>query len=472
MRRSLLVAVAVASCLGWGCVSSPLSGEWRVFADVNPNGGLWFNQVYSVLEADYSVGELTFAATAVNRNSFLDLYADVYGTLGPFALASHVSFNPDVGYWEGETEFQLFTTALWLDVAGIETYALFIVDGGHFWNYTSPNAQGTGLNLGASGAAGDLLFGVDVSWNTTGAFAVLPSSWSWETIPYCDKAIMTAAGFIGYDYEPGEKFQWTSPDNYGLPWPAGPWGVRTDGCSAFFDRVYVSLYYPFACLGVGAQLSVSGSSGFRWANFWVANVDIGIPWLKIREMDVLFTLTEKSISFFDFDLALSDVCFKPFFYLDIQDSYTLSAIGLLGLTMEYSWNGVTLKAGTIFDDDLALYDPQSGIYGVVFDQYGNRFPWADPEIYPTPAFFRMEDYDEYLAILVDGESCCGGNYTFSVFNWFDVDDDHGLPAGIFGWQELVLSASVGVSKNLTFKTGVSVLTSGLNWMRFGIDLIW
>ena len=72
--------------------------------------------------------------------------------------------------------------------------------------------------------------------------------------------------------------------------------------------------------------------------------------------------------------------------------------------------------------------------------------------------------------LTNGDSCCGGGFSFSVFNWFDIDDDniYGDAPGMFGWEETVFDLSVDIGTNVTLLSGISWLDEGLRWIKMGV----
>jgi hypothetical protein len=464
------LALSLASVLA---VATPLAGEWSTIAQFDLDGGLSFGWLYSMLDIEYQAGTLTFSGTALvgggqplagyyqpqwpDDASLYDLFFDAYGWVGPFAVASLLDLNPGTS-GTGPAGFDLFTAAAWLDLGGVETFALFILDGGRELN---AYLEGSGLNLGALGSIGQLLFAFDAGWNVRSTFLVQDAGRMWS-FPYFLKDFYDAEGLAGYDYEPGEEFLWGSVLCDGMFVPGWGWQIEEDGCGAGLGHVYAALYYPFACFDVESILAFTGEKGFRSASFAVFDVDLGIPWLKLDAFQIVYRVDEKYCSVFDLDLVLADACLKPFFFLDTTDPWVLDGITLLGVTFEYTFGSATVKAGTIFDDQAAA-----------FDRNGDRPLWADPEIGDArPDFCAMEEYDEYFALLVGGKSCCGGEMGFSIFNWFDAEDNEGEPAGVFGWQETIVNATVELSDDLAVSVGLSVLASGLQWLKVGTDVSW
>jgi len=102
-------------------------------------------------------------------------------------------------------------------------------------------------------------------------------------------------------------------------------------------------------------------------------------------------------------------------------------------------------------------------------------PDVDPDIVCPPyicnswSFTRYAQYDEYLAIIVDGASCCGGAFTVSIFNWFDAGDDNlqfgANPAGVFDWEQTEIAFSVGIGANITLLGGLSVTSDDLEYLK-------
>jgi hypothetical protein len=454
MMRIGLVAGTIALALGLivAGAAGPLSGEWWSATRVGFVGGLTIDWAYSVLDVDYAVGPLVFGSLAlVGLDGPRDLCFDAYGKLGPFAVASFLDFDPILA------SFELFTLAAWVDLAGVEAYALFLLDGGRWWN---GDVKGSGLNLGVLGSVGDAVLGVELAWNTPYPFLVVDAG-GYHYYEYLRQLLLIEEGLAGYDYEPGSEFSWWRVNCDGTLEPGILWAVEKDGCDLCFSGAYVSALCPFSCFDLRAYLRFSSAGGFDLAYLDLLNVDLGIPWLRLDAVGIDLATSSQSIGLFDLDLVVLDACFEPFFSLGAGDC-TLSDVCLQGLTFEWAWSGVTVKGGTIFDDTMAW-----------FDQDGNRAPHLDPEIEDAlPDFCYMPFYDEYLAILVGGESCCGGKQAFSLFVWFDIDDDQGDPAGLFGWQETVVQAGLDVAPGVTLSAGLSVLVQNLNWLELRVDVVW
>jgi len=121
--------------------------------------------------------------------------------------------------------------------------------------------------------------------------------------------------------------------------------------------------------------------------------------------------------------------------------------------------GVTFKAGTLFnniwgDTGFAKVGDESCDSDDTYcwDSNGNLVDIPDCCIDPY--------YDEYFAILIDGDACCGGAFAVEVYNWFEDEQTDAF----MDWIETEVDISIGIGSNTTLSFGFDLGQSGLlNW---------
>jgi len=235
--------------------------------------------------------------------------------------------------------------------------------------------------------------------------------------------------------------------------------VQTTGCTASWSGVDFYLDAPFTCFNLLTELSIS-CTGFDHVLFEVTNIDLGLSWLDVAWIDVMFTTTSKSVNTV-FDVSVGDTaCITP--YLALEGAGTqIAGLSLKALKLSYTWDNVTFKAGELFDED--GWYPYLNYTGIRY--YG--WTW-DGELTTLPVCAVTTGYDEYLGLEVTGDSCCSGSYRFAAFTWFDT----GNSSGLFDWAETRVKLSVGIGSNITINFSMSAKQTGMNWFRWETEVVW
>ena len=429
MNRTIVLTVAILMTITGvlAVAAAPLSGSWSssIQSDVNPFS---ITSIESVLVVDYSVSGWTVSSTAIaDLNGLGDVYLDARGVLGGFAIRSITDFDAE------EAQFQSIIGSAVTAIAGVNLYGLFMLD--NVGSIQAPSI-GSGLTIGGWAEAGDL------------------SIWAQTRFNMNDTS--------GYIYKYGYKwlldhFIFKVCDTWQVP--SGYIDVQTAGCTACWSGADIYVESPFACVDLLAELSLS-RAGFEHALFEINNVDFGIAWLDVKWVDLLFTTTSKSMNLV-FDVNVGDTaCITP--YLALEGSGTqISGLSLKALKLSSSWDNITFKAGDLFDEN--GWYPYLNYVGTRY--YG--WTW-DGELATLPICAVAEGYDEYLALEVTGDSCCGGDYKFTTFAWFDT----GNSIGLFDWSETRAKFSVGLGSNLSISFGMSVTQAGTNWFKLETVVLW
>ena len=154
------------------------------------------------------------------------------------------------------------------------------------------------------------------------------------------------------------------------------------------------------------------------------------------------------------------MCITP--YLALEGTGTqLTGFSLKALKLSYTWDNVTFKAGDLFDEK--GWYPYLNYFGTSY--YG--WTW-DGELATLPTCVVTAGYDEYFALEITGDSCCGGGYKFSTFAWFDT----GNSTGLFDWSETRIKLSVGIGSSVSLNFGMSATQAGMNWFKLGSEVVW
>ena len=427
MKRVLVVGILIVVAGALAAVAAPLSGSWSFAVQSNVQT-FSITAIESVLQVDYSVSGWTVSSTVIADLDGLDnVFFDTKGVLGGFALRSITDFDAE------EAQFQAWVASGVTAIAGVNLYALFMLD--NVGSVQTPS-MGSGLTLGGWAQMGDLSI-----WGQT-RFNMIATS--------------------GYIYKYGynwllDHFIFKVCDTWQKP--SGYIDVQTAGCTASWSGADVYLEMPFSCFDLLTQLSLS-CTGFDHVLFEINDIDLGLAWLNLKWVDVLFTTTSKSVNTV-FDITVGDTaCITP--YLALEGAGTeITGFSLKALKLSYTWDNVTFKAGDLFDED--------GWYPYLNYTTTRYYGWTwDGELATLPVCAVTEGYDEYFALEIAGDSCCGGSYAFSTFAWFDT----GNSTGLFDWSETRVKLSVGIGSNTTIDFGMSAKQTGMNWFRLGTEVVW
>jgi len=427
LKKALVVAMVMVLGLGVLAFAGPLSGSWSSSITFDPDPTLIVKSFSSVVQVDYIAGGWTFGSTAIfNLDAFDNLYFSAEGVLGAFSFKSMLDFEPQT------PSFNSWINAGSVSIAGLNLYGVFMVD-----NVGTADIPliGTGMLLGGSGSAGDVTITAQAQFNMVDyAYYFWAYGYDWAISKFAYES-------CGTWYKPGFPFY-----------------VQTESCTLSWSGLDIYVDIPFTCFTAMAYVSFSCTNGFEGFGAEIYDIDLGLGWVTLSEIDIDFTVTSKAVSTF-FGLTLGDVlCFTPYLSLDGIGT-EIQGITLNALLLSYSFNGVTFKAGEIFDNVWA-----SSLGGAPHT-YG--FTSSGTLSYTADCIYNSA-YDEYFAVEIDGDSCCGGGFGVSIFNWFDTGDS----SQIFDWMETTASLEIGLGSNTTFSTGLSLDGGGLNTLTLRFEFTW
>jgi len=429
MRKSLGIGLVVAVVCALAAAAAPFSGSWsfRIESVIDP---FEITKIESVLDVDYSIGGCALSSTAIiDKQGFSNLFFDVDGRLGGFAVRSILDFDA------AHAAFRTWLASAMTPIGGVNLYGMLMLD--NVGSVQTPSIE-TGFTLGGWGRTGDLSIWAQFQ------FGMIDSSrWIYQ-YGYAWLLDHFIYQQCGYWYKPSTLID-----------------VQTSGCTALWSGADIWLEMPVACFELVVHVGFSCEHGFDSVLFEIKDVDFGLPWLEIKWVDFLFTVDSKSVNAV-FDVAVADAaCVTPIFALEGAGTQ-IEGISLKALKLSYSWNGITFKSGHLFDEDgwqtYLNYPPVGYAYGWTWD--GELSYYSECKV---PA-----GYDEYLGLLVDGDACCGGAYGLSVFAWFDT----GQSTGIFDWVETRVALRTAIGSNVDLNFGMSVTQVGADWVGLGIDMRW
>jgi hypothetical protein len=390
----------------------------------------------SDLTLDYTTCGWTFSSTAiVAKHGFANLYFEGQGSVGAFGFYGVLDFIPQT------PSFRFMAGAANLSIAGMTAYAIGVVSNGNAGTVL-PASNGIGWNVGAFGVAGVCSVWIEAQFNLDATIGDI----------YSD----------GYDYVVGELL---SIDSCTLEKGPGYDIVQTD-CCACWSGLDVYVEYPFGCMDLTTKVSFSCELGFDSVCFELDDICIGLDWLILDDLNICFELQTKSVCG-QFELVVSDcVCITPYLNLVMDHANnSITGIQLNALTIDYDMGqGVTFKAGTFFNTlwgDTGIVKV-GDVHGDWCDKNKGHCWTSDGSITDDPDCCIDDTYDEYFAVVIDGDACCGGAFSVSVFTWFDDDlPAPAAPNNFMDWVATTASLSIGLGSNTTLGFNIGLGMAGL-----------
>jgi len=463
MKRALVLSLAVVLGLGFASFAQTFSGTWSTDAmividntGVTPTYGISVPWLVSILDTEYAISGWTFGFnTFINTVGLFDLNFDFGGSLGAFTYNTFLDFNtttPGFEDWENVVQVSLAG----VDVYGAFALQYFIGANGAPLGTNGGALYGFGWAVGGHGVAGLVEVWAQANFNISGGIT----------------HYMSSAGFKGWDY----MTDWgTYYDCYDDAWYSGDWGVQTNSCTAGWSSFYVYLKAPLACMDLIVNTSFSCTTGWNSITFGLNDINLGAGWFQLDDLDIKFTPTSKTVTW-DFTLTFgSAVCVTPYFDIvmyprdtDVAgathvDSNIIDGVVLHALTLKYEYNGVTFKAGELFDNwYYAGFNKQGGLvldFDIAYAGYSSNGTCLVPNA------------NEFVGIWYSSDSCCGGSLDASFVTFFE--------GGLFGTDStnlfdvvlMVANVEVGIGSNFSIRTGMDIDTA-LHALYLGFTLSW
>jgi hypothetical protein len=417
MKKALVLTLVLLG-VGATVFAGAFTGSVDVCARFNKTDLEVFD---TLIDIDYTIGTFVFGMNALfDLNAFDNLWFEVDATVGAFEMHGMLDFEPQT------PAFVAATGAAKISIGGATLFGVVALR--NLGSLQTPS-YGLGATLGLYATVGDVSITVVNFFNMTNY-----AYYYWA---------------YGYDYLITRDAYYSCGVWYK---PSGlPYTVLQSNCCLCWNGTSVYVDFPFTCLNVTAYIDFSCTNAFEGFGFWFTGIESGIDWLVIEELDIDFTTTSKDMTVY-FGLAFGDfVCVEPIITLE-GGGVTITGLTLNALVLEYSYNGVTVGMGEIFDNTWYSWALNGTVRTWGFSSTG-ALSWSC--IYNA-------DYDEVIWITIDGDSCCGGAYDIAVYNFFNT-----ALAGtaLFDWVETLASLEVGIGPSVSIGLSMSLKVDGLQWFQ-------
>jgi len=500
MKRALVLSLLVVIGLAFAGSAQTFAGEWDTYLGIDVNEtDIGLAGFYSFLDMQYLIGGWTFeSASLLSSAGLVGQWFEAYGSLGAFSAWSLLAFDPTL------PAFLTFENVAEISIAGVDVFAAFAIADTYWAGITTNDCQtaatgvvASGFALGGIGTAGDVRIGLEVTWNL---YPTLYSVWLYGVY----------GGVSDWSWQPC-NYIWDGR------WFLGGLAPIQTGCDVVFSYLTAMVEFPICCATITGMAMFDCATGFDFLNIVVKDIDLGIPWLKIWGMGITYTVAEKNIGYY-FQLVGGDaVCFTPYLSVKMYENY-FDGIQLDALTFACDIGGCTFNWGHIFDRAWMSYSgsPQNPFWpyypGASYfsegAEYSHYFTPTGSITTRSYCSFRVDtgitesDEDcpdalgpyavyaypnEMFGLSCDQDSCCGGLFSFDVYNFFhttadtagvldrgdgDNEDATGM-TGIFGWMGTYVEVHIGIGANSTVTTGLTVTAkNGVETFLVGFELGW
>jgi len=465
VSRAVVILVGLLA-VGLACSASNLDGRLLSLTHFGHDPLAVYEQL--LVDVGYSLSGWRFGFHGELVGNQIPLVAfDAEGSVGPVDGYSIVLFRPYlVGTASEDGTFAAWNSVGTLSLGGLNLYAISVAsnyahfDGNLEW---APGEVGIGLRLGGWSTIGRVKAFVETRFNVQNyVYLPLPTTLCYWELGF-EAFVSAHRGVVEWGDAYGLPF-WhlTTPSRYMMP--------QTTGCALPWQGAEVFLAIPVACHDVALYARINAHMGFDRAEAFIEDVGLGLGWLELGYALVGFTTTDKRVDL-TFALNVTDTtCVTPYFALETSNRWTLDGIGLAALTFEHEiGSGVIVKAGEKFTD--THWDH---FVGWTEQHWSGWTAWGEIEPYDTHLWLYGWDgvfypgYEEYIAIEVNGEACCGGSIDAFVYAWFDTDQT----AAFMDWAETIVGIRVGVGSNTRLMLNVYLDEGGLDGVVLGAEAIW
>ena len=351
-----------------------------------------------------------------------------------FAFPLSGTWETEIGINPQSPTFTAFNSTLTVDyTVGTWTFGSltrFELSG---WTAQSFSASGTiGAFTAASVVAFDPVGTAFSYWNSNVSAAI-------AGVTFGGAFYLTSAGsgwmFSTSGVEGDLSLSATAYFNYPVPTT-----LQTNSYCFCFTSVRFNASFPFACVDlVDVSLGFSAADGFDGITFSLDTVSLpGLPFLTF-DFDLTFSIqTEGKVLTIVPTINLDSDCIIIYAELVTGSSdWIITGLNIYGVGLRYSWTGLSFASYSSFDPG------------------------------KNASLTGKSEYWEVFTITNNTDSCCGGEFEFSVSTYFSCDS-----TALFDWGETDIDVSVGIGSNFTLSTGILVDTTGIKEWTIGFAVTW
>ncbi len=466
---TLVVAlVSFAACVG--CFgAAPLHGTWEgALAFGFPFAIQTDSDTYSKLKVVYTTSGWTFdSLSSFGMSGLVSQQFDASGSLGPLVFSSQLLFWPLAGSSPSlisdsrtangiEHRYDLGIPYFvdWVSVTSIvmnnpaTEWRIRTSLDGTTWNWVSGvftgNAPSGQVAVGAVARYVSIVAITSGGYVDDSAVQISVSAESWVTTARLVKDGVTlygtttiATGTSGFSLgiigSYGDNLPVTGTLSLIVPKP---------NCGLCFDRFEGTLGLSFSCLDlVTATLKMRnpqavGQSAFEEFALSMTGLDLGLQGITF-DAAVEFALAEKKVTLAPEVNLGPGTCLAVYASLGSGPGgpWEVTNLSIYGIRIAHSWDGVSVESLSYFDD----------------------------------LHFTKDTYWESFTITSVGDSCCGGQFKFSLATYFDKTS-----LSLFDWAETETSLSFQVTAGLAvrFKAVIQPAPAGLKELVFGWLFSW
>lgn len=208
---------------------------------------------------------------------------------------------------------------------------------------------------------------------------------------------------------------------------------KTSGetCDVTFNREFITVEgMDFGCADVDLGLNIT-CGGFDWVKVLLTDIELA-PCLTLDAL-ITFETQTKSITMEPLVTLEAGGCFAFKVLCDYtvtNGAFSIDGLKINGISMSYSWNGVSFSSATSFNPVLGpsgyylaadVNSPTTYGFFIPDKNFSkDKFNTNTRDGYYTQVCYPEEYYDiwEMFTIETTGDGCCGGSYDFKVNTYF------------------------------------------------------
>jgi hypothetical protein len=489
MKKALVLAMLCVFGLGAAAFAGPLSGTWDLSISIDPaatQANDLFIDLSTSLGLDYTIGGWVFGSSTTfdtigwSKQSFT---AD--GVLGAFTFSSTMTFLPRTvltNVWtfvwdpplSPKTPHDLYWDECWAtdaDKYNVKTYGVAFKD----WKAVG-SVSIAGVSFEAmfylNSYAGDAMSNLFAFYYDAVALTLVQTSGDTAHVLLAPTSTLVAIGsgwrFLvsgsagdlsikSYTYFNLKEPFTTATCGSSLT-KKGTFSIAAGNCNvSFYEQYFYLEGFSIGCAELAIGLDITCAVGFNWIAFEVSDIDLGFFNLT-ADFQVKFT-TKTKVASFCFDFAVDTTCLDLGVSLDYSGS-TINGFNIDTVGLEHTWNGITFSAVTYLNDIISTVaeDANQVLFLVPTTGMTNAAGDAIASVdnagtgYYDAVCVNSEEYRvwESFTITSEGDSCCGGAFSFSVTTDFGTKYDLDAFAYDYQFDNTGVSPTVHADEIWTF----------------------
>ena len=460
MKRALAL-LAACSLFGFAGLAQ-ITGTWDVTLEFGPLGTTCTTLYPSIgissdLTLNYEFCGWTFSSiSSFDESGFASQEFSASGALGPLTVSSTMDFIPAFAtaytntpqtesnccYWK-ETptsttpKFDSWDVTAGLTFGGVDFEVYFLLEANNETQITY-----TGYYIPVSGTPVQTASSAYLKWVQTASQTTCPTAKNGSGWRIKLAGSLNGCTITSYTYFGMTEADATSTVGCPVIGKKGTFTMAKD-CDVSFEEEYLMIEdVSFACMTLDMALKVS-CTGFDYFKVILGDISF-LPWLNLTA-GITFTTTSKDFVLCGTIATVGDICFTVAAAIDSLADGTISGISIYGISVSYEFSDC-LKFTSDTSFNTTKHSIKSPIYGgssiwsfypaIVCEDTSATFGEGEEKTDDVQHYYKIQCVNderyvfwEKFGVEFCGPGCCGGEWEFSVNNYFGKKET----LDWFGW---------------------------------------